>query len=489
MELLLLLVRLFLAGVFALAGIGKLLDLEGSEKAVKGFGVPDNIAKPISIFLPVAEVVIAVLLLFVATAWIGAVLATLLLLGFIGAMIVQMVNGNAPDCHCFGQLHSEPVGKASLIRNIVFAILSLLLVSQGRLNQGQSLSTGSTDMVQAILGLGILALLAAAVFYLRKILEQQVQIQRRIEVLELVSRDGAQVERHEAGSPSESLPIGAPFPDFELADTNGKRVRFADFLKRKTPILFLFVSPDCGPCNALYPDIKEWREKLNDKLKIVLVSSGSRSAHLEKFGDETGILLQEKRELADLAKARWTPTAVFVNSEGNIASHPAAGDTAIRELFEKLGAQDLAKEHLFFASANGHDAPLRIGEKLPEFSMSAVNGETVSQDSFKGHRSLVLFFSTTCPHCVRMMEELKGWDESKDADEPQLVVFSDGDAEEHIKLGLKAPIVLDKGYEFSAEIGMLGTPSAILVNEKGEIVTETGIGAPNIWALIGKRRF
>jgi uncharacterized membrane protein YphA (DoxX/SURF4 family) len=50
MELILLLVRLFLFGVFVFAGIGKLLDLEGSEKAVKGFGVPEPLSKPVSIF-------------------------------------------------------------------------------------------------------------------------------------------------------------------------------------------------------------------------------------------------------------------------------------------------------------------------------------------------------------------------------------------------------------------------------------------------------
>jgi hypothetical protein len=35
---------------------------------------------------------------------------------------------------------------------------------------------------------------------------------------------------------------------------------------------------------------------------------------------------------------------------------------------------------------------------------------------------------------------------------------------------------------------MYGTPSAVLVNEDGVIVSETAIGAPDIWALIGKRK-
>src|SRR5205809_2717793 len=109
MEVMLLLVRIFLSGVFALAGVGKLLDLEGSEKAVKEFGVPADFAKIFAVALPVAELLIAVLLLPVSTAWLGAIGGFLLLAVFIGGMIWQMAKGNAPDCHCFGAIHSEPV--------------------------------------------------------------------------------------------------------------------------------------------------------------------------------------------------------------------------------------------------------------------------------------------------------------------------------------------------------------------------------------------
>ena len=42
-----------------------------------------------------------------------------------------------------------------------------------------------------------------------------------------------------------------------------------------------------------------------------------------------------ERELADAAKAQWTPTAVLVDANGRIASHTAAGDNAIRDLVEK----------------------------------------------------------------------------------------------------------------------------------------------------------
>ena len=208
MDVILLLIRLFLFGVFALAGVGKLLDRPGSEKAVKEFGVPEDLARPVAYALPIVELAIGLFLLFVATSWLAAIAGLLLLLVFVGGMIYQMAKGNAPNCHCFGQIHSEPVGKTSLIRNIGFAILSLLLVAQGRENQGLDLTSSPNDMLQAVLILGILVLLAVAVFYLKKILDQQLQIAKRIEVLELVSRDGSVAEREDAGTRQKACRLG-----------------------------------------------------------------------------------------------------------------------------------------------------------------------------------------------------------------------------------------------------------------------------------------
>src|SRR4029079_6083212 len=100
MDVILLLIRLFLFGVFALAGVTKLLDPTGSEKAVKDFGVPEDLAKPVTYALPIAEIAIGFLFLFLGTSWLAATGGLLLLLVFIGGMVYQMAKGNAPDCHC-----------------------------------------------------------------------------------------------------------------------------------------------------------------------------------------------------------------------------------------------------------------------------------------------------------------------------------------------------------------------------------------------------
>ena len=68
MEAFLLIMRLGLSGIFGLAGVAKFLDLAGSEKAFKEFGVPASIAKASSIALSVFEIAIAVMFLFPATS-------------------------------------------------------------------------------------------------------------------------------------------------------------------------------------------------------------------------------------------------------------------------------------------------------------------------------------------------------------------------------------------------------------------------------------
>lgn len=492
MEYFLFSLRIFLAGVFFLAGIGKLLDLKGAEKAVRDFGVPESLAKPFGFLLPVFEICLAVLLLFVQTSWFGAIGATLLLTVFIGGMLWQMKLGNAPDCHCFGQIHSEPVGKKSLLRNVIFAILALLLVISGREHQGFSISEfngDSFEIMQIVFGLIIIGFLFVLMFYLKNISEKQTQILRRLEVLEIIGNDGNIQERENIGNPKEGLPIGSPVADFELPNLSGRNATFEHLLMKGKPMLFFYVSPTCTPCEALLPEIEVWENELKDKVTFVFISNGNAKENIAKFGaDMTGeVLLQKNREVAEILDLKWTPTAVLINAEGMIASHPAAGDRAIRELIDDIKSSEFDKEFVYIAQANQIGEKPKIGENVPQFSLPDLSGNQISTDDLQGKKTLVAFWSMTCPHCVAMIEELSKWDKIKGKDEPNLVVFSDGDKEAHKKLDLNSPIILDKQYETAAKFGMLGTPSAVLVNEDGKIISETAIGAGQIWALIGKR--
>lgn len=487
MDATILLIRVFLAIVFGVAGVGKLLDLEGSEKALKDFGLPDELAEPLAFMLPGAELLTAFLLLPIATSWYGALASFVLMFVFIVGMLVQMAKGNAPDCHCFGAIHSEPVSKKSVARNAIFAGLALVLIVRGSKGQGLSISDlGNEMLLQLLVGITIIGLFVAIIVFLKRISAQQAQIIRRIEVIELLAGSGdREVARDDAGHPHDSLPVGAVVPDFELPDVNGKVVKFEHLLLNLKPILFFFVSPTCVPCAALLPEIEEWKRELDGRVEFVMISSGTADANVAKFGkDQFGnVLLQKKMEVAELFMAKWTPGAVLVNADGLIASQLAVGDTGIRRLMDSVREIDFSAGKVHVASS----AESKLGNEIPEFSLSDIDGRPVSSKDLKGKRTLVAFWSTTCPHCDRMAAQLAEWDRTRGAGEPNLILFSKGDADEHRKIGLESPILIDDDYETAAQFGMLGTPSAVLVDENGRIVSETATGAGNIWALIGRK--
>lgn len=468
------------------AGIGKLLDLEGSERAVKDFGVPENLAKPFSILLPIAEIFFAVLLLFTSVSWFGAVGTFLLLAVFIGGMIYQIKQGNAPDCHCFGAIHSEPVSAKSLIRNLVFAILALFLVISWK-NQGLSFADLTDEMaIQFILGFAVVGLLGAVIFYLKKISEQQTQIMRRIELLEIISHEGSETKREDVQFPTEGLPIGAPVPDFAGENLKGTTFEFEHLLMLAKPILFFFVGPNCPSCTALLPEIDNWQDELKEKLNIVFVSHGTPKENTAKFGENREVLLQKEREIGSLFGALWTPSAVLVNADGTIASRLAIGDAAIRELVNIIkSAQN--KDGMIYAATDEIANAAQLGADIPAFAVNDLSGKRISSEDLKGKRTLLTYWSLTCGWCGQMLGDLREWDKTRGLDEPNLLLVSSGDPQRNRELGFRGTILLDDEKALPQSLNMDATPSAVLIDEDGKIVSEIAVGAQDIWALIGKK--
>lgn len=492
MELSLLIFRLFLAAVFGLAGFAKLADPAGSRRAVEGFGVPSSLSGIAGVALPLVEIAVAVSLLFTSSAWFGSVGAMFLLTIFSAGIFYQMAKGNAPDCHCFGQIHSEPVGISSLIRNIVFLVPAAVLFSKGQNGQGIGITDIDRDSLQLILVILIVFLVGIAIDQLRRILGKQDEITKRIDLLELVAKDGGRVERETAGHPHDGLPIGAMLPGHDVVDIEGRATTTSDLVSADLPLLIFFVSPTCSPCKALVPKFQLWAAELSGRVKVVLISSGTAEENIDKFGEQItrAMFIGKDREFAESVNAKWTPSALFVDSNRRIASHIAAGDTAIIELVEKINAADLSEKFLHFTvgNGNGHHSHVDLGGRIPEFDIDAIDGRKIRSSDLEGKQTLIAFWSTTCPHCEKMAPEFKDWVGSREANDPDVIVFSDGEKEPHMKLGFEAPVVLDKGNELSAKLGMFGTPSAILIDEKGRFASEIAVGAPQIWSLIGKRK-
>lgn len=151
--------RLILVALFLTAGIGKLRDLSSARRAVTEFGVPTRWVRPLAITLPCLEVAIALSLLPVESAPIAAAAAAGLLTVFVAAMVFNLARGRRPDCHCLGQIYSEPIGPSVIARNLVL-MGAALLVAVASWHSG---GPGIVEPIERLSGTAQLAIEVAAV--------------------------------------------------------------------------------------------------------------------------------------------------------------------------------------------------------------------------------------------------------------------------------------------------------------------------------------
>ena len=494
LDILILLSRLTLAVIFGAAAIAKFYDPAGTEKAFRDLGIDRSLIRFGVRGLPAAEMITAFLLIMPMTGWYGGLLGLVLLVLFTIVLGSAVAQGKNAECHCFGQFSSKPVSWLSLVRNIVFIAPAVLIVYAMPRAAFYSLYTEISVRLAVgaflpyILLFSCLVLLGVIVYYLRRGIALQEQILENLPARE-PGRETEEPHHHEhMTSPDEGLPIGAVAPDFELPDMKGRAVSFEQLMMQGRAMLFFFISPTCAPCKALLPEIGKWQDELRGKVDFIFVSSGGVEENAEKLNRLGGQvhLLQNKREVAELFKVRWTPTAVLVNADGLIASRLAPGDNAIKSLVEliKENGQNLS----YVENGRGMSPnELKIGEELPEFELPAAKGRKVTDAIIRGKKTLALFWGLDCPYCRRMLPEVKEW-ESAGTNGVQLVVFSSGDPEKNRELDFRAPVVIDDPGDVGLKLGMYGTPSAVLIDESGKIASETAIGADQIWSLIGKRK-
>lgn len=498
MDAFLLAARLLLAAVFAVAGVAKLADRAGSSKAITDFGLPVALAAPLGLLLPLAELAVAALLLPVATAWWGALGALLLLAAFVAGIGVNLLRGRKPDCHCFGQLHSEPIGWPTLARNGVLAALAALVVWQGRVDPGPSVLAAlagfaNVSFLGVLGGLIALGVFAAQGWFQLHLLRQHGRMLARLDSLE-TQLGALGLAPTPALEPAAGLPLGTPAPPFALPDLGGTTRTLPELLAPGKPAVLVFSDPDCGPCNALLPDLARWQEQHRGKVTLALVSRGTVDENRAKLAahDLRFVLLQRDREVAEAYQSHGTPGAVLVHPDGTIHSPLAMGADAIKALVtQATGTWVPVPLPLAVARGNGHHpgaarSASQIGQPAPALSLPDLGGKNVALSDFRGSRTLVLFWNPGCGFCERMLPDLKAWEAKPSPDAPKLLVVSSGAVEANKAMGLRAPVVLGVGFAGGA-FGASGTPSAILVDASGNIASEVAVGAAAVLALAGAK--
>ena len=323
-ETLVLVLRLLVAGVFATAGVAKLRDPVGSRAALVDFGVPGWLTRPIGLILPLTEIVVAAGLVFPPSARWAAIAAILLLAAFVVAIADAMAHGRAPDCHCFGNLHSEPAGWSTLIRNGVLVALAAMVVVLG---PGPSVSEWASE--RSGFELALIGAVVGAATVAGFLLQPSIQRHR---VRRWERR--AEKQRQDRSGPG-GKPIGSYAPPFTVREVDTKtKVTLESLCSRGKPVVLVFVHPFCGPCLELMPELGEWQRALADRLTIVPISQGDRR-HTLRLQRKHGIaefLRQRRADVYNTYEVRGTPSAVVVGTHRKVASSTVIGGLEIEQL-------------------------------------------------------------------------------------------------------------------------------------------------------------
>jgi uncharacterized membrane protein YphA (DoxX/SURF4 family)/peroxiredoxin len=333
--------RLLLAGVFAVAGLAKLLDPRGSRQAMRGFGAPARLVGPLAVAVPVAELGVAAALLPAGSAPYGAIGAVGLLALFTVAIAFNLSRGRAPDCHCFGQLHSTPAGRGTLARSLALLVVAGLVLGVGWNDPGPSALAWLGDLDAsgiAALASGSLAVAVAALatWLGLWLMRSYGRVLLRLERLEeRLREEGIEIEPEHDLLPG--LPPGSEAPELSAPALDGGWVALRDLLGDRVQVMVLFTDPGCGPCQALMPQIRRWQEEHSDVLRIALVSGGAADEVQAAAGAHAvrPVLLDEDRVLYGAYHANGTPSAVLIDPAGRIASRVAAGEESIEKLVER----------------------------------------------------------------------------------------------------------------------------------------------------------
>jgi peroxiredoxin len=487
MEWLLLLVRYALAGVFTLSALAKVGDLPGSRRALEDFGVAEGLAKPLAPLLPIVELGTAGLLLPAATARWGAFAALFLLLVFSVAIAINLAHGKKPDCHCFGQIHTAPIGWQTLARNGLLAALAGLVLSAGdhQPSPGSLLgiaSAGTVTWVALGVATAALALAAFEAWLIFNLLAQQGRLIARLE----------RVERPLDLGPGTGLPLGEEAPNFKAADLAGHIVTLAELRSAGRPVLLFFMNPTCTPCDEVMPDVARWQRELGNRVTIAAITDGSVESNRAKAGEHglSNVLLQKEREIKEAFDITATPAAILIGADGRMQSRNAYLASGVQGLIDQaLTGVPYNPVRVAPESGNGHHpAPgPSISDPAPGFSLPNLNGDAMDLAELRGSPALLLFWRPSCSFCQQMLPALKQWEQRRPAESPRLLLVSSGTVEENRSMQLESPVLLDNERSVMQAYGATGTPNAVLVDSEGRIASSVVVGAQAVMALARSR--
>jgi thiol-disulfide isomerase/thioredoxin len=274
--------------------------------------------------------------------------------------------------------------------------------------------------------------------------------------------------------------LGAKAPQVRLADLSGQMVDLANFSRSR--IALLFWNPGCGFCQQMLADLKEWESTRTKQMpKLMLVSTGDVETN-RSMGLRSPVLLDDAFDTGRKFGASGTPSAVLIDAKGKIASEVVVGASNVMGLLS--GKIPAAK-----SNGNGRAQPtplLSIGMPAPEIRLPDLENQIRSTKNHLGRKALILFWNPSCGYCQSILPSIQTWEKNtKGNGWLDLVLVSTGGSQANRAMALSSTVLIEPSFQTGHKFGATGTPTAVLIDEDGNIASDLAVGGDAVLNLMG----
>lgn len=319
---------LVLAAVLVFSGLLKRADPERTAESFAAFSLPPMLrSRWLVQAFPWCEVALGAGLLALSD-WsfvVATALAAALFTAYAALVAWAVLGRREVDCNCFGALSTEPVGRWTVLRNIVLAAAAgaqFWAAMAGGLSGLPAAISGFTgtdwEWFAAVLALMVTASGALAVLAAK--------------ATRAASAAAAGSEQTGSDRSGEEIPLA------ELSDDGGTRHRLRDLATGGSQLL-VFVSPGCALCPPMVDALAEWSTRFGSAVRIRPVTSATPAELQTAYPAAAEDALYDRSTMASsLLGVIGVPAAVLLGTNGTIGAGPAHGTDDVLDLMEGIAA-------------------------------------------------------------------------------------------------------------------------------------------------------
>ena len=113
---------------------------------------------------------------------------------------------------------------------------------------------------------------------------------------------------------------------------------------------------------------------------------------------------------------------------------------------------------------------VKVGERLPEFLLTGLNGNTLNEIALRGHKTLFIIVSPVCPHCQKELKLLHQIENDYPSIEPVFAsVFPVDTTKPLADMTGEGDHIYSGAMGLSRDLGVTGVPFLMLIDEKGVV--------------------